>query len=109
MNHDKQDPNGEWYLASGGKEYGPVGIEVLRSGLDTGAIVPSDLVWTPGLPEWTQIADLVSPNPAGAKSSGTADGILKRRATANRIDGQARPKQGMVHCQGRERIWSYWK
>ena len=53
MNDDKQDPNREWYLASGGKQYGPVGIEVLRSGLDTGAIVPSDLVWTPGLPEWT--------------------------------------------------------
>jgi multidrug resistance efflux pump len=86
MNYDKQDPNGEWYLASGGKEYGPVGIEVLRSGLDTGAIVPSDLVWTPGLPEWTQIADVVSPNPASAKSSGVsnADGIRKRRATANR-------------------------
>jgi GYF domain 2 len=87
MNDDKQDPNREWYIAREGKEFGPVGIEVLRSGLDTGTIVPSDFVWTPGRPEWIPITDVVSPNPAGAKSSGVrrADGIRKRRATANRI------------------------
>lgn len=87
MNDDKQDPNREWYIARRGKEFGPVGIEVLRRGLATGTIVPSDFVWTPGLLEWVPITDVVSPNPAGAKFSGMrkADGIRKRRAIANRI------------------------
>ena len=87
MNDDRQDPNREWYIARGGKEFGPVAIEVLRRGLDTGTIVPSDFVWTPGRPEWIPITDIVSPNAAVAKSSAVrrADGIRKRRVTANRI------------------------
>jgi HlyD family secretion protein len=87
MNDDKQDTNREWYIAREGKEFGPVGIEVLRSGVDTGTIVPSDFVWSPGLPKWIPILEVVSPNPTDAKSSGVsnADGIRKQRATANQM------------------------
>ena len=82
----KQGPNREWYIVRGGKEFGPIGSEVLSRGFDTGTIVASDLVWTAGLSEWIPITDVVSSTPAGAKSSGVsnADGIRKRRATTNR-------------------------
>jgi HlyD family secretion protein len=87
MNDNKQEANREWYIAREGKEFGPVGIEVLRSGVDTGTIVPSDFVWSPGLPEWIPILEVVSPNPTDAKSSGVsnADGIRRQRATANQM------------------------
>ena len=85
MNDDNQAPNREWHIARGGRKFGPVEIEVLRRGLDTGTLVPSDLVWSPGLPEWIPITAVISPNPADGKPSGVrkTDGI--RKGWAGRI------------------------
>src|SRR3989442_1719812 len=64
---NSQDPNREWQIARGGRRYGPVQFDVLIRGLDNGTILPSDFVWTSGLPEWIPIAELVSRNLGEAK------------------------------------------
>lgn len=43
----------QWYYAQNGKQFGPIPGEQLRSMLSTGALRPSDLVWSDGLPAWT--------------------------------------------------------
>lgn len=43
----------QWYYAQNGQQFGPVPVEQLRSMFSTGALRPSDLVWSDGLPAWT--------------------------------------------------------
>ncbi|MBL0313337.1 MAG: DUF4339 domain-containing protein [Holophagaceae bacterium] len=57
----------QWYYAQNNQQFGPIPAEQLRSMLSTGALRPSDLVWSESLPAWTpagQVSALqVAPNP----------------------------------------------
>lgn len=43
-----------WNYLQHGAAQGPVNVEALRSLLASGQLGPEDLVWRPGLPEWTR-------------------------------------------------------
>ena len=43
----------QWYYAQNGQQLGPVPSEQLQSMLANGALRPTDLVWSEGLPAWT--------------------------------------------------------
>lgn len=49
----------DWYYAKDQRELGPIPLADLQALAASGALTPSDLVWTPGMPEW---------QPAGAVS-----------------------------------------
>ena len=49
----------QWYYAKDGKQYGPMGLEDLRSLIASGAINPAtDLVWNQGMPNWLVAAQV---------------------------------------------------
>jgi len=56
----------QWYYAQNGQQCGPVPGEQLRSMLSTGALRPSDLVWSDGLPAWTPAGQVPALMPAPA-------------------------------------------
>src|SRR5882757_11094905 len=57
----------EWYIARGDKKYGPVQIEIWKRGLDTGILLPSDRVWSPGPSDWVRLSDVALANASGGK------------------------------------------
>ena len=76
MNYDKQDLKGERYLARGGKEYGPVGIEFREA-----AWIPErlcHLIWfgLPGFLKGLKLANLSLRTVPAQSLRAHADGIL---------------------------------
>jgi hypothetical protein len=42
----------QWYISREGKIYGPIPVEELKRLADCGGLLPADLVWAEGLPQW---------------------------------------------------------
>jgi uncharacterized RDD family membrane protein YckC len=42
----------QWHYVQSGRQAGPVAEDVLRRMVDTGAVGPSDLIWTDGFADW---------------------------------------------------------
>ena len=55
-----------WYYAQNGKQSGPVTAEQLISRLSSGALSPSDLVWSEGLPTWAPAGEVPALTPPDA-------------------------------------------
>jgi len=43
----------QWFYAKQGKQIGPVPLEQLQKAVAGGEVLPTDLVWTEGMPQWT--------------------------------------------------------
>ena len=41
-----------WYYSKGEQQFGPILLEQLVAGAQSGTIVPTDLIWTDGMPCW---------------------------------------------------------
>lgn len=75
--------NTEWHYIIDGEQVGPVSTEDLRTLIADGILFPTDLVWSEGMPDWTEasrVPGLYSkppPPPVGA---------LDRRAASFELD-----------------------
>lgn len=56
----------QWYYAQNSQQFGPMPLEQLRTMFSTGALRPSDLVWSEGLPAWTPAGQVPALQPAPA-------------------------------------------
>ena len=56
----------QWYYAQNGQQFGPAPGEQLRNMLSSGALRPSDLVWSEGMPAWTPASQVPALMPAPA-------------------------------------------
>jgi hypothetical protein len=59
-----------WYLGRDNKRYGPYSMPQLTKMAGAGNVQPTDLVWTEGMPAWTEARSLPELFPAGATMSG---------------------------------------
>jgi GYF domain 2 len=50
-----------WYVGRDGKQYGPVGDPEFWAMLASGQVLPTDLVWRDGFPEWKPALELQPP------------------------------------------------
>jgi hypothetical protein len=48
----------EWFYARDGQQFGPVAAPQLKQMAASGQILPTDMVWKPGLPQWVQASQL---------------------------------------------------
>ncbi len=48
----------QWHYSKGGEQLGPVSSERLRELAASGGLLPADLVWKEGLPEWRPASTL---------------------------------------------------
>jgi hypothetical protein len=65
------DPDALYSITRAGQQYGPYPVDELKRGIAQGNIVGTDLVWTPGMPGWVPVSELVPgaalpPPPASA-------------------------------------------
>lgn len=61
----------EWYYSSNGQQMGPVSYEQLKQRAQSGSLLPSDLVWKEGLPDWVaavKVEGLLPPSDSAPKS-----------------------------------------
>lgn len=56
----------QWYYAQNGQQFGPLPGEQLRNMLSSGALRPTDLVWSDGLPAWMPASQVPALMPAPA-------------------------------------------
>lgn len=56
----------QWYYAQSGQQLGPVSGEQLRALIASGAVRPTDLVWSDSLPAWTPASQVPALLPAPA-------------------------------------------
>lgn len=61
----------QWYYAQNGQQFGPLPGEQLRNMLSSGALRPSDLVWSDGLPAWMPAGQVPALLPAPAAPAPT--------------------------------------
>lgn len=47
-----------WYYTQAGRRIGPVGFSNLQFLVGTGQVAPDDLVWTEGMPNWSQVKEV---------------------------------------------------
>jgi hypothetical protein len=59
----------QWYVARGGNKLGPYEFATLRNALSNGVLLPSDIVWSPELPDWIPITEAIAIEPAGLGSN----------------------------------------
>lgn len=65
----------QWYIARDGKQHGPLTDVEMRTFVAHSYLRPSDLIWRPGMPEWTpatQVFPAVFPAPAPAQPAPVA-------------------------------------
>jgi hypothetical protein len=58
----------QWYVARGRNKLGPYEIATLRNALSKGVLLPSDVVWSPELPDWMPITEVIAAAPASVTS-----------------------------------------
>src|SRR5205085_3670359 len=64
----------QWYYAEAGRQCGPVATEQLDEFVRSGKILPTNLVWREGMPDWKPYAALQPPAPPSQSVGGTATG-----------------------------------
>lgn len=86
-----------WYVGRDGQQYGPVGDPEFRAMLDSGQILPTDLVWRDGFAEWKPAASLrsaapVAPHTPEPQTQPVAQGYptQQRQAFETRVAPQSR-------------------
>jgi hypothetical protein len=63
----------DWYYTANGQQAGPVDVQTLRQMIGSGALSPAELVYGPGLTQWTP-AGQVPALSAGSAQGGTYQG-----------------------------------
>lgn len=94
----------QWYYAQNSQQFGPLPVEQLRSMFSTGALRPSDLVWSDGLSAWTpagqvpalQMAPAVYHQPAPAPAYAPAPAPSPAPAYATPASAPAYGQTGEV-------------
>ena len=67
-------------LARGEERHGPYTVDQLREYSASGAIQPTDFVWTPGMATWSRVSDVLQQN---TRQSAPPPGEAADRATAS--------------------------
>ncbi len=49
---------GDWHYSKNGQSLGPVSLSQLESLISSGAVTPSDLVWSQNLPDWQPLSEV---------------------------------------------------
>lgn len=62
----------QWHCSIGGRQYGPVSEEEIRSWAVTGRIKPTDYVWSEGMTDWVPASTVEGLLPAGAATAAAA-------------------------------------
>lgn len=89
----------QWYYAQNGQQFGPVPGEQMRSMISTGALRPSDLVWSDGLPAWTPAGQVPALQPAPAPAPAYVPPAAPRPAPAYAAPAPPRPAYAPVQPQ----------
>lgn len=66
---------GEYWIARQGEKHGPYPEEQVRKNYASGRVLPTDLVWTDGMPDWkaaSQVFGTPAPRPTTLRESATA-------------------------------------
>jgi hypothetical protein len=73
----------QWYYVKDSQRYGPVSLALLKQLVQLGMLLPGDLVWKAGLPEWLSAGSLrgLFKDPGKDKTVG-----LRSRPSAETID-----------------------
>jgi hypothetical protein len=62
-------PQIQWYLARDGKQFGPLSEAELSKFIELGHLLPTDLVWREGFPEWRPAPSVFPPKAAPAPAA----------------------------------------
>lgn len=68
----------DWYFIQNDRQIGPVELELLQQAVSTGQVLPTDLVWHQGMPEWLPVRKV--PELGGGKKLGFFGGGKKEAA-----------------------------
>lgn len=85
-------PAAVFFYEDNGKQQGPLTVDALRSMIEAGYVLPSTLVWRPGLSAWTAAKDVpdlgASSSSASSSSSSSLDsGVGQKRSRAEMEGG----------------------
>jgi uncharacterized RDD family membrane protein YckC len=72
----------QWFYGRGGQSSGPVTLEQLRAMAAGGQVIPTDLVWTAGMPQWQSAGQVLTDVTWPAAVPPTPVGILGYHAPA---------------------------
>ena len=56
-------PDIKLFIAIGGQQYGPYGMDLCRQMVTSGQLTPQSMVWMEGLPAWTQAGQVPALQP----------------------------------------------
>jgi hypothetical protein len=88
----------DWYYARKGERFGPVPLAKVRALAEQGWLMPADLVWNPGMPDWQPAASVKGLFTSSLVESlgSTVDGVIPRiRPLAPADDSKNRsPRSG---------------
>ena len=70
----------DWYYARKGERFGPVPLAKVRALAEQGWLMPADLVWNPGMPDWQPAASVKGLFTSSLVESlgSTVDGVIPR-------------------------------
>ena len=70
----------DWYYARKGERFGPVPLAKVRALAEQGWLMPTDLVWNPGMPDWQPAASVKGLFTSSLVESlgSTVDGVIPR-------------------------------
>ena len=73
----------DWYFIQNDRQIGPVELELLQQAVSTGQVLPTDLVWHQGMPEWLPAKKV--PELGGGKKFGLfGGGVVSGCTTSTR-------------------------
>ena len=87
----------DWYYARKGERFGPVPLAKVRALAEQGWLMPTDLVWNPGMPDWQPAASVKGLFTSSLVESlgSTVDGVIPRiRPLAPADDSKNRSPRG---------------
>ena len=87
----------DWYYARKGERFGPVPLAKVRALAEQGWLMPADLVWNPGMPDWQPAASVKGLFTSSLVESlgSTVDGVIPRiRPLAPADDSKNRSPRG---------------
>ena len=87
----------DWYYARKGERFGPVPLAKVRALAEQGWLMPADLVWNPGMPDWQPAASVKGLFTSSLVESlgSSVDGVIPRiRPLAPADDSKNRSPRG---------------
>ena len=96
----------EWYYATNGQRHGPIPESQLKELAANGGLLPSDLVWQEGTPNWVPaktVPGLFASSPTAMQTTPAGSSLLPPSVTGDREVHEYRDPIGMQDYQPRRR------